>query len=48
MPQMCAKRLKYFRNEYTVLEMTEKFEKRLSYVEMTYICVTWLKYLRNG
>ena len=32
MASMCGKRLKYLRNGYTVLEMTEEFDKRLLYV----------------
>ena len=30
---MCGRRLKYHRNGFTVLEMTEDFDKRLIYVE---------------
>ena len=32
MTSMCAKRPKYFRNGFTVLEMAEEFDKRLIYV----------------
>ena len=30
---MCGRRLKYHRNGFTMLEMTEDFDKRLIYVE---------------
>ena len=52
---MCFGRLKYLRNGFTMLEMTEEFEKWLIYVgndvdmwEMTCICGKWLKYFRYG
>ena len=32
MASMCGKRLKYLRNSFTMLEMTEEFDKRLIYV----------------
>ena len=32
MASMCGKRLKYDRNDFTMLEMTEDFDKRLIYV----------------
>ena len=32
MASMCGKPLKYLRNGFPVLEMTEKFDKRLIYV----------------
>ena len=32
MASMCGKRLKYHRNCFTMLEMTEDFDKRLIYV----------------
>ena len=32
MPSMRGKRQKYLRNHFTMLEMTEEFEKRLIYV----------------
>ena len=44
MDSMRGKRLKYFRNGFTVLEMTNGFYMW----EMTYICGKWLKCLRNG
>ena len=45
---MCGKRPKYHTNGFTMLEMTEDFDKRLYMWEMTYIFVKWFKYLRNG
>ena len=39
MAQMCGERLKYFRNEFTILEMIEEFDKRLVYVANNiYMC----------
>ena len=32
MASMCGKRLKYLRNHFTMLKMTQEFEKRLIYV----------------
>ena len=32
MPSMRGKRRKYLRNHFTMLEMTEEFDKRLIYV----------------
>ena len=32
MASMCGKRLKYLRNHFTMLEMTQEFDKRLIYV----------------
>ena len=32
MASMCGKRPKYLRNGFTMLEMTEEFDKRLIYV----------------
>ena len=32
MASMCRKRLKYLRNGFTMLEMTEEFDKPLIYV----------------
>ena len=33
MSSMCCKRLEYLRNDFTTLEMTKDFDKRLIYVE---------------
>ena len=33
MASMCGKRLKYPRNDLTILDMTQEFDKRLIYVE---------------
>ena len=33
MSSVCCKRLEYFRNGFTMLEMTEEFEKQLTYVK---------------
>ena len=39
MASMRAKRLKYLRNHFTMLEMTKEFDKRLRYVgNDVYIC----------
>ena len=38
MPSMRGKRLKYLRNHFTMLEMTEEFDKRLKYVESD-VCI---------
>ena len=32
MASMCFKQLKYLRNDFTMLEMTSEFDKRLIYV----------------
>ena len=32
MASMCFKRLKYLTNNFTILEMTSEFEKRLTYL----------------
>ena len=32
MASMCGRRVKYLRNEFAMLEMTEEFDKRLIYV----------------
>ena len=32
MASMCGKRLKYLRNGFTMLEMTQEFDKRLIYL----------------
>ena len=32
MASMCGKRLKYLRNGFTMLEMTQEFDKRRRYV----------------
>ena len=32
MVQICGKRFKYIRNDFTVLEMDKEFDKRLKYV----------------
>ena len=45
---MHGSRLQYFRNGFTVLEMGKEFLNGLNMWEMTYVCVKWLKYLRNG
>ena len=39
MASMCAKRLTYLRNDFTMLEMTYEFDKRLIYVgNDVYMC----------
>ena len=49
MASMCGGRLKYLRNGFTLLEMTEEFDKWIIYMgEMKCICGKWLKYFRNG
>ena len=32
MAQICGKQIKYIRNGFTMLEMAQKFDKRLKYV----------------
>ena len=32
MASMCVKRIKYLRNFFTMIEMTEEFDKRLKYL----------------
>ena len=34
MASMRVKRLKYLRNDFTMLEMTQEFDKRLIYLEI--------------
>ena len=59
MASMRGKRLKYLRDGFTLLEMTEEFDTRQIYVlkyvgnnvdmwEMAEISGKWLKYLTNG
>ena len=48
MASMCGKRLKYLRNHFTMLEMTQNLTNGLYMWEMTYIFGNWLKCLRNG
>ena len=52
---MRGTRLKYLRNGFTLLEMTEELDKRHIYVlndvymwEMVYVCGEWFMGLRNG
>ena len=33
---MCGKRFKYLRNGFTMLEMTQEFDKRLIYVDIRF------------
>ena len=40
--------LKYLRNGFTMLEMSEEFDNGLNILEMTYLFGKWLKCLRNG
>ena len=54
MASMCGGRLKYLRNGFTMLEMTEEFEKWLIYVgndvymwEKAQVFQTLLKYVGN-
>ena len=55
MVSMRGKKLKYFRNHFTMLEMTSEFEKRLIYVgndvyifcELAYVYDKRLKYVGN-
>ena len=54
MASMRGKQLKYLRNGFTLLEMTEEFVTRQIYVlndvymwEMSSVFEKWLKYVRN-
>ena len=45
---MHVARLKYLRNGFTMLEMAEEIDKRLTFVGTdVYLCVKYLKYLNN-
>ena len=48
MDSMCGNRLKYLRNAFTMLEMTEEFDKPLISLENDVYISIWLKCLRNG
>ena len=48
MASMCGNRLKYLRNGFAMLDMTEKFDKPLMSLGNDVHISIWLKYLRNG
>ena len=49
MASMCGGRLKYLRNGFTMLELTDEFDKWLIHVgNDVYMWGKWLKYLGNG
>ena len=48
MASMCGKTLNYPRNGFTMLEMTEEFEKRLISVGNDVYMQGMAQYLRNG